>query len=91
MVEYFAAGCPVVTTDVGGVTEMVRNEYNALLIPCNDDEKLLNGLIRLIESPPLRSRLEKNALKTIVNGFSEKIMLDQLERFYKRHTNNSRI
>lgn len=91
VVEYFAAGCPVITTDVGGVTEMVRHEYNALLVPCNDDKELLNGLIRLIESPHLRSRLEKNALKTIVNGFSEKIMLDQLERFYKRYTNNSRI
>jgi glycosyltransferase involved in cell wall biosynthesis len=90
VVEYFAAGCPVVTTDAGGVTEMARHEYNALLIPCNDDEKLLDGLIRLIDSPYLRTRLGENALKTIVNGFSEKTMLDQLERFYKRYANHDR-
>lgn len=83
VVEYFAAGCPVVTTDAGGVAEMARHEYNALLVPCdNDDEKLFSSLVRLIESPQLRFCLGENAVKTIANGFSEEIMLDRLEHFY---------
>lgn len=84
VVEYFAAGRPVVTTDAGGVAEMARHEYNSLLIPCdNDDEKLFFSLLRLIESPNLRFCLGENAVKTIANGFSEEIMLDRLEQFYK--------
>jgi glycosyltransferase involved in cell wall biosynthesis len=88
VVEYFAAGRPVVTTNAGGVAEMAEDGYNAILIPCNDDDKLLNGLIRLIESPHLRTLLGENAVKTIVNGFSEVIMLDQLENFYQSCLNN---
>jgi glycosyltransferase involved in cell wall biosynthesis len=84
VVEYFAVGCPVVTTDAGGVAEMARHEYNALLIPCNgDDEKLFYSLNRLIESPHLRSRLGENAARTIADGFSEEVMLDRLEKFYQ--------
>lgn len=91
MVEYFAAGRPVVTTDVGGISEMARHESNALLIPCNDDEKLFESLKRLIDSPHLRSRLGENAAKTISDGFSEEAMLDRLENFYRSCVSNSSI
>lgn len=90
VVEYFSAGRPVITTDAGGVTEMARHEDNALLIPCNDEKKLFSNLTRLIQSPHLRSHLGENAVKTIECGFSEKIMLDRLEKFYKYHMNNSK-
>jgi glycosyltransferase involved in cell wall biosynthesis len=83
VVEYFAAGRPVITTDAGGVAEMAQNEYNSLLIPCNDEEKLYHSLNRLVESSELRSLLGENAVRTISKGFSEEIMLDQLENFYQ--------
>ena len=83
VVEYFAAGRPVITTEVGGIPEMARHEENALLIPPNDDETLYHSLIRLIESPRLRAFLSKNAADTLAHGFSEEIMLDRLESFYK--------
>ena len=83
VVEYFAAGRPVVTTDVGGIPELACHEENALLIPPNDDETLYNSLLRLIESPQLREFLGKNAADTTASGFSEEIMLDRLESFYK--------
>lgn len=88
VVEYFSTGRPVITTNAGGVAEMARHEDNAILIPCNDDEKLFSNLIRLIQSPHLRSQLGGNAVRTIEYGFSEKIMLDRLENFYKCYTNN---
>lgn len=91
VVEYFAAGRPVITTDAGGVAEMAHHESNALLIPCNDDEKLFISLNRLIESPHLRSRLGENAAKTIANGFSEEVMLDRLENFYRSCVNSTVI
>jgi len=83
VVEYFAAGRPVITTAVGGIPEMACHAENALLIPPDDDETLYHSLIRLIESPQLRDFLGKNAAETIAHGFSEEIMLDRLESFYK--------
>lgn len=82
VVEYFAAGKPVVTTNAGGVAEMARNDYNALMIPCADEEALYGSLVRLIESADLREELSGNARSTIHAGFSEDRMLDRLEAFY---------
>jgi len=83
VVEYFAAGKPVVTTDAGGVAEMVKHEENALLIPCGDDAQLYDKIISLIENPELRKKLGQNAMKTIEQGFSEDIMIENLETLLK--------
>ncbi|MEE8481449.1 MAG: glycosyltransferase family 4 protein [Desulfobacterales bacterium] len=87
VVEYFAVGKPVVTTDAGGVTEMVKDGYNALLVPCDDNIQLYNKILFLIENPDLRKRLSQNTINTIEKEFSEDIMMDKLEKFFKRNIN----
>lgn len=89
VVEYFAAGKPVVTTDVGGVAEMVKNEVNALLIPCGDDAQLYDKIALLIEDPELREKLRQDAMNTIKNGFSEEIMLNNVEALFKKSIRNN--
>jgi glycosyltransferase involved in cell wall biosynthesis len=89
VVEYFAVGKPVVTTDVGGVNEMAKNKENALLIPCGDDEQLYDKIALLIEDRGLREVLGKNAMNTIKNGFSEDIMLENLEALFKNSIRNT--
>jgi|GEM_PF-127818 len=82
VVEYFAAGRPVVTTDAGGVNEMAKHGENALLIPCDDDGRLYESIVALIQNPEMRRRLGCSAMETIRNGFSEDIMIDRLEAFF---------
>jgi len=82
VVEYFAAGRPVVTTDAGGVSEMVRDRENGVLVPVEDDARLYQGIAMLLEDEDLRSKLADNAMKTIVDGFSETHMMDRLEMFF---------
>jgi len=84
VVEYFAAGKPVVTTNAGGVAEMVKHEENALLIPYDDDAQLYDKIIMLIENQELRKKLGQNAIKTIEKGFSEDIMIEKLEEMFKK-------
>jgi len=83
VVEYLAAGRPVVTTDAGGVPEMVRHMTNGWLIPCGDEKKLHKGILSLLENPDLRDKLSRGALKTIKEKFSEDIMMSNLEAFFK--------
>jgi len=85
VVEYFAVGKPVVTTDAGGVVEMVKNEENALSIPCGDNAQLYDKIIALIEDPALRKKLGQNAIKTIEQKFSEDIMIEKLEDLFRQY------
>ena len=83
VVEYFAAGRPVVTTDAGGVEEMVNDHENGILVPKGDDNRLYDAIALLIENDALRGVLAKNAINTIDNGFSEDHMIDRLESFFR--------
>ena len=83
VVEYFAAGRPVVTTDAGGVTEMAKHGENALVIPVGDDNALQIAIQDLIHRQVLRKKLGCNARETIQRGFSEDHMIDRLEKFFK--------
>jgi glycosyltransferase involved in cell wall biosynthesis len=57
--EAFAAGVPVVATDLGGMSEFVRPEENGLLFSLEDAEELAQQLQRLAEEPGLLRQLEE--------------------------------
>jgi glycosyltransferase involved in cell wall biosynthesis len=47
----------VVATALPAFQEILRDEYNALLVPCGDQAALAAALLRLGNSPELRARL----------------------------------
>lgn len=55
--EAAASGLPVIGTDVGGVSEMMRPGVTGLLVPLDDALALQNALIQLIDSPELRKKM----------------------------------
>ena len=63
--EYMACGVPVVATNLGQISEVVRDGETGLLCPPGDHEALVAACERLLEDPDLRSRLGKAAAKEI--------------------------
>src|SRR4030095_12398605 len=57
ILEAFACGLPVVTTDAGGIPNMVTNERTALLVKQGDYEGLARAALRLLDEPDLAQRL----------------------------------
>jgi glycosyltransferase involved in cell wall biosynthesis len=55
--EALASGLPVVSCDVGGVSEVVRDRETGLLVPAGEVEALDRALSQLIKDPALRDRL----------------------------------
>jgi len=60
MLEYFAAGLPVITTQIGARGLSIKNWRNAIICDLEDFQK---NIIRLIEDDDLRIKLSKNARK----------------------------
>jgi glycosyltransferase involved in cell wall biosynthesis len=57
ILEAMRAGLPVVATDVGGISESVREGETGLLTPHRDVDALRDALARLIAEPALRLAL----------------------------------
>lgn len=69
LLEAMAAGCAVVATDVGGMSDIVLDGHNGLLVRPEAAE-LRRGLELLIGDAALRRRLACNARQTVEDSFS---------------------
>lgn len=56
LIEALAAGKPVVTTDVPGCREVVRNGGNGILVPPRNVHALVEALSQMLTNPKLRAQ-----------------------------------
>ena len=57
IIEAFASGLPVITTDAGGIPYIVTDEDTGLLVRCGDHRGLAERAIRLLENDALASKI----------------------------------
>lgn len=65
VVEALAVGTPVIATAVGGVTEVVTDGENGLLVPAGDPDALAAAIGRFFADAELRDRLRANAARSV--------------------------
>jgi len=65
LLEAFASGLPVVSTDVGGVPSMLRHGVDGLLVADNDAGGLADQVVKLLTQPALARRLAESAYRTL--------------------------
>ena len=80
LLEAFACGMPVVTTNVGGIPEIV-NESNGILVPPQDPEKLANAMETMLQT---YQNYDANSLREgIIKKFSNESVGKLLNSIYK--------
>ena len=83
ILEAMATGLPVVSTIHAGIPEAISHDYNGLLVPEKDNEKLKENILLLLKSPEKRELLGVNARKTVENNYSHKKNIEQILNFYQ--------
>jgi glycosyltransferase involved in cell wall biosynthesis len=78
VVEALSVGVPVVSTAVGGVSEVVHDGVNGLLVPPGRPDELASAIRRVLEEPGLRERLAA-AAKPSVEAISSEAIYGRLE------------
>jgi glycosyltransferase involved in cell wall biosynthesis len=61
IVEAMAYGCPIVSTNVGGIPELITDGVNGLLCPPAKPECLAEKLMSLLDKSASRERLGRAA------------------------------
>ncbi len=82
LLEAMLAGCPIVTTRVGGNPEIIEDGINGILVEPKDAGSLSLALGSLCKDKPLRLQLSDNARKKIIETFNIEIMLKNYEKLF---------
>ena len=80
ILEAFACGLPVVSTNVGGIAEIV-DESNGILVPPHDSEKLADAMRKMLQS--FKSYNANTLREGIIKKFSNDAVGKLLNDIYK--------
>ncbi len=84
ILEAMKAQLPIVTTNVGGVPEMIQDKKNGLLVKPADPEALAIAINNLLTNKDLALNLSKQAKLNVDSDFSLNKMIDQTEKLYRQ-------
>lgn len=69
LLEAMSTGCAVIATDVGGMTNIILDSHNGLLISPNE-RSLYLSIDKLLNDVELSKKLSNNAIATVNDSFS---------------------
>lgn len=83
LIEAAACGKPIVTTDMPGCREIVKNDANGLLIPPGDSKALLQAIETLLHKPELRKNMGLQGRTRVIEEFSVHSVISKTLQFYQ--------
>ena len=83
LLEVMAMGTPIVATDVVGITDVISDGFNGLLVPFDDPQELSSAIERAISTEPLRRVLSENAREFVRQGFTRDRVTARVESLYE--------
>ncbi len=91
LIEAQASSKPIVTTNVGGIENIVEKDQTALLCPRGDEKVFADNLLCLIESDERRNELSKKGQNSVMNKFSYQRLCTDMTAYYYRLLQNSKL
>jgi glycosyltransferase involved in cell wall biosynthesis len=84
ILEYMAAGRPVVVTNVGGAAELVSEGETGYLVSSGDDSGMAARIISLLRNPDKARELGENGKRVVEEKFSCAAQLSRTESLYEQ-------
>ncbi len=82
ILEYMAAGRPVVSTDVGGAREAIVHGETGYLTPVGDHERIAEHIVSLLSQPEQSREMGERGRRVVNEKFSSQKQLQTVENLY---------
>lgn len=82
MLEAMSMECAVISTDAGGIKEVIDHNANGMLCSVNDWETLSSFAVQLLDNKVLRSQFGEQGRKKVIANFSIGTLVGSLESLY---------
>jgi len=83
ILEAMAAGLPIVSTNVNGLSEIIRNEENGYLVEPKNPQQLADKLLQILKNPIQSKKYSNNNIEK-VEKYSWKNVIKYLEDVYMK-------
>ena len=82
LVEAMAIGKPIIASHVGGISDLVKNEENGLLVPSEDAEAIARS-ISILHSSPMKRKEMGDKGRAIAVEYGADSMVQKIDRLYR--------
>ena len=82
LVEGMSLGLPIIATDIGGVSELVENEFNGFIVGRNSLE-IVEKIQLLISNPNLLRKFSEAAFSKYEGFFSKEVYFQKFNQIFK--------
>ena len=83
LIEAMAARRPVVASNVGSVTDLVRDGCSGLVVTAGDTNAFIGAVESLVSSPELRQRMGNAGRETVEASYSLSAIVREYEELYR--------
>ncbi len=83
LIESQAANVPVITTDVGGVRDIISDNLTGFIVPTDNARIFADKLIELIDNEPLRKEMGLRGWPFVKDTFHYTRLVKDMENYYK--------
>ena len=83
LLEAMSYGIPVVSSNVGGISDLIEHGENGLIFESNDLDSFYKNVIKLISDNGLRKKISQNAHKTINDRFALENMVKKYDKIFQ--------
>ena len=82
-------GLPSIVTDINGCNEIVKEEYNGLIIPTKDTGELEEALSRFLENKEFIEKMAKVSRSSICENYERTYVWKELLKEYETLLNKN--
>jgi glycosyltransferase involved in cell wall biosynthesis len=87
LIEAQAANIPVISTDVGGVRDVIDEGKTGFVVPKNSVDEFADKLLLLIEDEKKRKKMSQNGWSFVEHKFHYTTLVKNMETYYHKLLN----
>ncbi len=83
LIEAGAVGRLVITTNVPGCSQLIRNNVTGILVKPSDAEAICMALCNIIKHPDIYKKMPENLYSEILNRYTDRVVISHFLKLYK--------
>jgi glycosyltransferase involved in cell wall biosynthesis len=84
IIEAMACGTPVIGTNIGGITDIIKDDYNGLLIAERSPDDIAKKAVKILTNKEYAEQLKQNALATVNSKYSWSRVVEAFSQIYSQ-------